>query len=213
MTRRSPKQNRVDPFGQLHAVEARGMWMGNRGVLHNETGKVVAQWRLRRWIICKLSFKNRWRPVFAPRRYSELFFLDEATAFAAGHRPCAECRRERYNEFRAAWTAANSVGHDFLHAEEIDDQLHDERVLPNGKKRSYESTLLDLPSGAFIERAGVAHLVWNGGLIPWTFAGYLAPVTKVSVNDYVRVLTPASIVATFNEGFIPEVHDSVGHVR
>src|SRR5262245_6877749 len=95
----SPKQNRVDPFGRLHAVEARGTWMGNRGVLHNERGQVVAQWRLKRWITCTLSFKNRWRPVFTPRRYSELFFLDEATAFSAGHRPCAECRRERYNEF------------------------------------------------------------------------------------------------------------------
>ena len=183
--------------------------MGNRGVLHNERGRVVAQWRLKRWIICKLSFKNRWRPVFAPRRYSELFFLDEATAFAAGHRPCAECRRERYNEFRTAWGAANSAGHNFLHAEDIDDELHDERVLPNGKKRSYESTLLDLPSGSFVERAGIAHLVWNGRLIPWTFAGYGTPTTNASDSESLRVLTPPSIVATFKQGFIPQVHESV----
>jgi hypothetical protein len=188
------------------------MWMGNRGVLHNETGKVVAQWRLKRWIICTLNFKNRWRPVFAPRRYSELFFLDEATAFSAGHRPCAECRRERYKEFRAAWASANSVGCKFLYAEDIDQQLHDERVLPDGEKQSYESRLSDLPSGTFIERGGVAHLLWKGELIPWTFAGYGVPITdKFDVED-LRVLTPASIVATFKQGFIPQIHESVAHV-
>ena len=98
-----PLQNRVDPYGILHAVEARGAWMGNRGILHDDEKRLVVPWRLKRWITCVLIFKGRKRQVFTPHRYSELFFLDEATSFAAGHRPCAECQRERYNEFRAAW--------------------------------------------------------------------------------------------------------------
>ncbi len=105
-----PLQNRVDPYGTLHATEARGAWMGNRGVLHDASKHVVAAWRLRRWITCVLTFKERRREVFAPNRYSELFFLDEATSLAAGHRPCAECRRERYEEFRDAWAVGGAGG-------------------------------------------------------------------------------------------------------
>ena len=104
-----PLQNRVDPYGKLHAIAARGAWMGNRGILHDDEKRIVAPWRLKRWITCALTFRGRKRQVFAPHRYSELFFLDEATSFAAGHRPCAECRRERYNEFRAAWFEANQA--------------------------------------------------------------------------------------------------------
>src|SRR5262249_14796555 len=100
-----PLQNRVDPYGQLQAVEARGAWMGNRGVLHNDAKRIVASWRSTRWITCVLEFKERRREVFMSHRYTELFFLDEATSLAAGHRPCAECRRSRYKEFCAAWAA------------------------------------------------------------------------------------------------------------
>src|SRR5512146_245181 len=129
-----PLQNRVDPYGKLHAVAARGAWMGNRGILHDDARRIVAPWRLKRWITCTLIFRGRQREVFAPRRYSELFFLDEATSFAAGHRPCAECRRERYNEFRAAWSAANTG--DLLKqkagADEIDRVLHAERAIRGG---------------------------------------------------------------------------------
>jgi hypothetical protein len=95
-----PLQNRVDPYGRLQAVGTRGAWMGNRGVLHDEAKKIVSAWRSKRWITCALEFRGRRREVFAPHRYSELFFLDEATSLAAGHRPCAECRRNRYKEFR-----------------------------------------------------------------------------------------------------------------
>ncbi len=206
-----PYQNRVDPFGQLHAVEARGGWMGNRGILHNERGHIVAQWRLKRWLICTLSFRGRSREVFTPRRYSELFFLDEATAFSAGHRPCAECRRKRFNEFCAAWHEANPklLKARILRADDLDRQLHEERALRGGGKQFYESTLESLPSGTFVNRSGVAYLLWNGALYPWSFRGYQAPIPKPMSSEVVEVLTPPSIVSAFRNGLVPQVHGSV----
>ena len=205
-----PYQNRVDPFGQFHAVAARGAWMGNRGILHNEVGEIVVQWRLKRWITCTLNFKARRRQVFTPHRYSELFFLDEATAFSAGHRPCAECRRQRYKEFCISWSTANpeiSKGN-ILHAEEMDRHLHRERAIRGGAKRSYESDLGALPTGTFVDRQGAAHLVWNGNLHPWSFGGYGSPILNPAPSEVVRVMTPPSIVATFRVGFVPQVHES-----
>ena len=107
-----PRQNRVTPFGEIVAVPERGTLMGNRGVIHADDGSHRREWQVRRWIACRLEFKGRRRPVRQPRRWTELFFLDEATALAAGHRPCAECRRERYDEFRAAWIEINPVASD-----------------------------------------------------------------------------------------------------
>src|SRR5215813_6768471 len=197
-----PYQNRVDPYGQLRAVKDRGAWMGNRGILHNDAREIVAQWRLKRWIICRLSFKDRYRRVFTPHRYSELFFLDEATAFSAGHRPCAECRRQRYNEFRDALSMANPAAAkgEKLRAEDIDRQLHLERARRGGGKQSHLANLGVLPSGVFIDLQGVAHLLWLGRLYPWSFAGYGMP-RSIQADEVVRVLTPASIVASFRRGF------------
>ncbi|HKE59325.1 MAG TPA: hypothetical protein VKB46_21600 [Pyrinomonadaceae bacterium] len=210
-----PYQNRVDPYGQLRAVKDRGAWMGNRGILHNDAREIVAQWRLKRWITCHLSFKDRYRRVFTPHRYSELFFLDEATAFAAGHRPCAECRRQRYNEFREAWSMANPqvAKGEKVRADDIDRQLHLERALRGGGKQSYQSNFGLLPSGTFIDRNGAAQLLWHGALYPWTFAGYGAQISMPASDEVVRVLTPASIVAAFNQGFVPQVHESISLVR
>ena len=204
-----PYQNRVDPFGQLNAVNDRGAWMGNRGILHDERGQIVAQWRLKRWLICVLNFKERHRQVFTPHRYTELFFLDEATALSAGHRPCAECQRGRYNEFCLAWSEANpELSHGkVLHAEAIDRQLHIERAMRGGGKQSYHADLETLPSGTFVDRSGLACLVWNGKLLPWGFVGYGPPVVTQR-NEIARVLTPRSIVSTFNAGFSPQVHES-----
>ena len=98
-----PRQNRVDPFGKLIAVPARGTMLGNRGCLHDDSGRIVRRWTTRAWISCRLSFKDRRRPIMTPNRWTELFFLDEATAFAAGHRPCGECRREDYVRFKQSW--------------------------------------------------------------------------------------------------------------
>ena len=209
-----PLQNRIDPYGRLQAVEARGAWLGNRGVLHNDAGKIVAQWRLKRWITCLLSFKDRHREVFAPRRYSQLFFLDEATAFSAGHRPCAECRRERFNDFRSVWMLANSerVRVDKrLSVDQIDDVLHTERVTSNKGKQTYRSQLGALPSGTMIEIDNNASLIWNGGIWPWSFAGYGKPGYTLRESEEVTVLTPQSIVRAYANGLVPEVHVSAGN--
>jgi len=204
-----PLQNRVDPYGRLHAVDARGAWMGNRGILHDDHRRIVSQWRLRRWITCTLSCKGRRRQVFAPHRYSELFFLDEATAFAAGHRPCAECRRPRFNEFRDAWLAANlpAVTDRYVRVEEIDRVLHAERTL-RGDKKTYEARLDELPPGTMIEYRNAPHLLWDGILRPWRFQGYAEAFEARDGGEEVVVLTPASVVRTLATGFRPQVHES-----
>ncbi len=205
-----PLQNRVDPWGRLHAVEARGAWMGNRGVLHDPEKRIVAAWRLKRWIACVLSFQDRHREVFAPGRYSELFFLDEATSLAAGHRPCAECRRNRYVEFRAAWAAGRGLtpgpppG-----ADDVDRVLHEERWARVGAKRTHDAVLSALPEGVLVEGEGRARLLWRGRLRRWTFEGY-GPPEGVAPNETVRVLTPRSIVGAMRAGFVPQVHESAG---
>ena len=195
-------QNRVDPYGRLYAVAARGAWMGNRGVLHDEEKRVVAPWRLQRWITCVLEFKDRRRQVFSPRRYSELFFLDEATSLAAGHRPCAECRRERYLEFREAWTADRPPA-----VEAIDRVLHAERVSRGGSKKTHDAALSTLPEGTIVEHAGRPYLSWRGALRPWSFSGYGPPV-GIEPRTRVTVLTPKTIVRAIRAGFTPEVHAS-----
>jgi hypothetical protein len=205
-----PLQNRVDPYGKLHAIEARGAWMGNRGILHDDEKRIVAPWRLKRWITCSLSFRGRKRQVFAPHRYSELFFLDEATSFAAGHRPCAECRRERYNEFREGWIEANpdSAASRKVGADAIDSVLHAERAIRGGGKKTWQAQSAELPPGTFIEHRGRAHLIWNGELWPWTFAGYQDRVSMSAAAVEVAVLTPQSVVRVFESGFTPQVHAS-----
>jgi hypothetical protein len=207
-----PLQNRVDPYGALNATDARGAWMGNRGVLHDASKRVVVAWRLRRWITCVLSFKDRRREVFAPKRYSELFFLDETTSLAAGHRPCAECRWRRYKEFRAAWDVGQR-GRDseprFLSAEEIDRVLHAERLDAGGGKRTYVAVLSSLPDGTMVEHAGRPHLVRDGRLWTWSFSGY-GPAVDAPPETEVAVLTPRSIVLAIQAGFVPQVHESAG---
>lgn len=150
----SPRQNRVAPTGEIVAAPYRGTFMGNRGILHDGAGRLgSARWRHRHWVCCLLRFRGRHRQVMAPNRYTELFFLDEAVALAAGHRPCAECRRADFNAFRAAF------GPD-LSAPEIDAALHRARV-DRGTRRQirHEAPLGRLPDGGFILYEGAAHLV------------------------------------------------------
>lgn len=200
-----PLQNRVTPFGQLEAVMARGEWLGNRGILHDDARKVVAAWRSKAWITCRLRYPGVRRRVFSPHTWSELFFLDEATAFAAGHRPCAYCRRERYNEFKRAWCAANHGGRN-LPATAIDARLHAERVAPGGGKRVWYARLGDLPPGTFIVLEGHACLLWRDRIFAWSHAGYTLRRPRVAAATRVGVLTPRSIVATFRAGVRPQVH-------
>ncbi len=174
--------------------------MGNRGVLHDASRRVVRPWRLKACILCRLQFKGRRRQVFAPARYSELFFLDEATAFAAGHRPCAECNRERFNQFKRAWRSDAK-------AAEIDAVLHAERIA-GGEKASYDARLDELPAGVMIERDGAALLVHGNALYPWSFGGYGAPLPPPPGAARVQVLTPRSTVHAIGQGFAPQIDPS-----
>jgi hypothetical protein len=191
-----PRQNRVDPFGNLIADPARGTLFGNRGVLHADDGSIVRRHALRRWIYCRLEFKGRKRELLQPGRYTELFFLDEATALAAGHRPCAECMRGRFNEFRAAWSADPTA------ATELDAALHAERLTPDGAQATWRSPLGDLPDGAMVALDRTPHLVRAGALRPWSFSGYGPPAPFDPALD-AEVLTPRSTARAIAAGFRP----------
>ena len=186
--------------------------MGNRGVLHDAESRIKWAWQLRRWIVCVLTFKERKRQVMSPGHYTELFFLDEATALAAGHRPCAECRRERFNAFRMAWQSAHPATSDspLPRAEEIDRRLHAERTRLDRSKRVFEASLGEMPNGVFVRHADWgedAYLVWNGGLLAWTAGGYTRRMDRPKKAE-VAVLTPEATVAALRAGYVPEIHPS-----
>lgn len=206
-----PRQNRVTPSGEIVATPARGTFMGNRGVLHNTSGVIVRPFQVQRWIICQLSFKGRQRVVMTPGRYTELFFLDEATALAAGHRPCVECRRVAFAAFRAAWVAAHptSVRKGLPKAAEIDRVLHQERISPSGNKLTYRAALADLPDGVFVVVEERPCLLWQEALFPWSAAGY-GPPQRVDRALVVSVLTPRSTAGVLQQGYIPQVSLTTG---
>src|SRR5258706_7062392 len=136
-------QNRIDPFGNIITTKARGFWMGNRGILHNEDQKILRPFKLKAWITCVLEFRGRKRQVMAPNRYTELFFLDEATSFAAGHRPCFECRRKDADKFKSFWLKGNPE-YNFdqkTSIQEIDNILHKERMEYNKSKITFEERI------------------------------------------------------------------------
>ncbi len=197
-------QNRVDPWGNIIRTPARGAWIGNRGVLHNEQQQILRPFRLKAWITCVLEFKGRSRPIMAPNRWTELFFLDEATAFSAGHRPCFECRREDAVRFKRHWISGNpSYGFDQRTSiNEIDKIIHAERISSSGEKVTYEAFLAALPMGSFVAHEGKPHQVRDGLLVPWSPLGY-GPGIAVPKNAKAVVLTPASIVNAFRSGYQP----------
>lgn len=203
-----PLQNRIDPWGVPHAVAARGAWMGNRGVLHDDERNVVRARGARQWIICQLEFKGRRRELMTPGAYTELFFLDEATALAAGHRPCFECRRPSATSFVEAWRSRAGRADDSL--QDLDRQLSDERRVPRSGirdgKRAHRALLSALPTGAVVDRGGEAWLVTDDHLHPWSFDGYGQPVARGDTPDEVAwVLTPESTVATIRAGYRPQM--------
>ncbi len=201
-----PLENRVAPFGNIFRTCARGTMMGNRGgALHNSNREIVRGYKSRRWITCVLEFRSRHRTVMSEGRYTELFFLDEAVAFAAGHRPCAECRRERYNAFRDAWRRRNGQ-HDLPLADQMDLELHGARV-DKGRKVTYDASLNSLPDGCFVQVEGSARLVWEDALLLWSPEGYTKRDTRPK-GLRVTVLTPEPIVECFREGYRPEIHRS-----
>ena len=191
-----PLQNRVDPFGELHAVAERGGLMGNRGGrLHRDDQTLSgSRWKTKHWLICVRKFKGRHREVWG-RYYTELFFLDEPTALAAGQRPCFECRRQAAKAFIAAFPSAPS------RVEAMDEALHRERV-ENRQKRMWRARLGDLPDGAMIARDHEPYAVRSSKLLPWSFAGYRAPA-PLDPDAVADVLTPPSTVAALKGGYKP----------
>jgi len=145
-------QNRVDPFGDIIKTEARGAWMGNRGILHNENREVLRPFKLKAWLTCKLEFNGRKRQVMAPNRYTELFFMDEATSFSAGHRPCFECRREAYHHFKTLWLKGNPHCHftEKTSIQKIDQIIHHERMNRDKIKVTHTERSTDIPDGTLV---------------------------------------------------------------
>jgi hypothetical protein len=200
-----PSQNRVTPLSELIATPERGLVYGNRGCLHNDRGAIVRHHQVRRWIACRLEFKDRHRsPLRQPGRYTELFFLDEATALAAGHRPCAECRRADYNRLKQILSPGAPIT-----ADEIDAQLHQERLQQRStQRRLHELPAHELPDGAFVLHDNAPHLVLQDQLLRWTPAGYAERTdrhTALPATATTRTITPPSLLALLHVGWEPLV--------
>ena len=207
-----PRQNRVTPYGEIVSVAERGTCMGNRGRLHDGVGHIRRSWQVKRWLICVLEFNGRHRQVMAPDRYTELFFLDEATGLAAGHRPCFECRRKSYNAYVDAWPTGNACDPAATRptAASIDERLHQERIGPDRSKRTFRASIDDLPDGVFVtldKDGGRAYLLWGGHILGWSPGGYTGHQQRPA-GEEVTVLTPGSTVAAIRAGYRPEVHPS-----
>ena len=209
-----PHQNRLTPFSTIEAVAARGTLMGNRGILHDEPGRLgKARWRHPHWVTCLLEFKGRWRPVMQPHAYTELFFLDEATAFAAGHRPCGECRRPDYLRFLDAWAKATGSDRAKLRAVAIDEIMQESRQVKrpgrgSRDQRTWRADLAGLPDGSFVRLANDDHAWVASGsrLLRWSHDGY--DQVKKRPSGEVEVLTPKATVAVFRAGYRPMLHPS-----
>lgn len=203
---RMPLQNRVDPFGEIHATEARGGLMGNRGGRFHRPDRTLGErrWASKSWIACTLDFKNRQREVMG-HSYTELFFADEATALAAGHRPCFECRHADARAFSEAWGRAQGLGR-AARAWEMDVVLHAERIERGGGrgrgKRTTMAELRELPPGAFVGLWGATWLVTPDALLRWSFDGYVQSLRRF--DGAVELLTPPSIVAALRAGYTPQ---------
>ena len=204
--RRAPLQNRVTPAGEIVADPGRGLLMGNRGCLHDADRRLgVARWRSKLWICCVLAWRGVQRDPMPPGRWTALFFLDEATALAAGHRPCGYCRRPQFLAFAEAWRRARGLRQRPL-AAQLDAWLHAERVDSRSRRQRTRPALPGpLPDGAMIRQDGVVGLLAGGRLLPWSFTGYLAPVEVRSAAP-VELLTPPATVAAIAAGYRPLVH-------
>jgi hypothetical protein len=204
-----PLRNRATPQQEIIADPARGLVYANRGVLVNARGEIRRRWGVRRWIACRLEFKGRRRrPLMAPGRYTELFFLDEATAFAAGHRPCGECRFKDYKRFSAMWQELHpgQVG-----ADAMDEQLHAERVDPVTREQRHHAVAWDeLPDGTFVLQDGRPWLVLGEELLEWTTSGYVAARRTRPSTGTARALTPPSLIgllrSNWNPAGVPLLH-------
>jgi hypothetical protein len=210
-----PLQNRVTPEGEIIATPHRGLLMGNRGGPFHLPNRTLRsrRWHSKQWIACVLDFKNRHRPaMMQPNRYTELFFLDEATALAAGHRPCFECRRRDALRFAELWNAGRGLA-ERARASEMDAVLHAERVAAQGRKLTFRARMTDLPVGTFVRYAAQGaqarpYLIAGRRMLAWTPAGYADGLPTPTVKLEAEVLTPLSIVAAFAAGYRPLLHAS-----
>ena len=192
-------QNRVTPFGDIIATPERGLMMGNRGILHDGNRRLGRRrWTHKAWICCVTEFRGRKRQVMAPGRYTELFFLDEAVALAAGHRPCFECRREAAKAYAACWGGSPRAG-------EMDRELHAERLDARCRRTHFRQSA-DLPDGAFASRDGFAWLVRGPLLLRYSPAGYDAAIRRPA--GAVEVLTPPATLRALRAGYAPLLHPS-----
>jgi hypothetical protein len=206
MSRTTPLQNRVTPTGEIVAHPARGLLMGNRGCLHGPDRQLgAARWRSKLWICCSLTWKGVRRDPMPPGRWTALFFVDEATAMAAGHRPCAYCRRADFLDFAEGWRRAHGLA-ERPRAAQIDARLHAERVDPRSRRQlTRPAPAGALPDGAVVRHRGAPGLLAGGRLLPWSFTGYLAPVTLTPATR-VELLTPPATVAAIAAGYHPLLH-------
>lgn len=199
-----PLQNRVTPFGEIVAVAERGLFTGNRGIIHDPSSRTLLKrrWTTRAWIICLCEFKGRRRAVMGGRSWTELFFLDEGTALAAGHRPCFYCQRQRATEFKDAWAAGNKWLRPY--APDIDRVLHAERLDGRSKRLHPLPVPVErLPDGCLVTEAQTSYLVLGGRLLRWSASGYEAAPT---LPAGLQLLTPPSIWAALKAGFRPVLH-------
>lgn len=204
MVRAMPLQNRVGPDGAIIATSARGTFLGNRGVLHDEHKRIVRQSRGDLWLICQLEFNGRKQELMRPNRYTQLFFLDEAVGLAAGHRPCGECRRDSYRAYIDAANVENPTP--IRTAADLNRQLSVSRAAPH-----VTADLAGLPDGTFIALGdNDFRLIWRGALYPWSPEGYgdPVPISDVEVTS-ARVLTPALSVGALRHGYPVAVHPSI----
>jgi hypothetical protein len=204
-----PLQNRMSPLGEPRAVKARGLVYGNRGCMHDAEGAIRRPYGVKRWIACRLAFRDWHRsPLMQPGRFTELFFLDEATAFAAGHRPCRLCRYEDYEAFVRSWSEIHPGRP--TNADAIDELLHEERWDADlGGQRHHPAMMGGLPDGTFVLHDGRPMLVLGGALLGWTVSGYRGRVPRR--EGLATVITPSSLVrilATDREPLVPFLHPS-----
>lgn len=203
-----PLQNRVLPTGEIVAIPARGTFTGNRGILHRDDRTLgTSRWTHHAWICCTLNWQGRKRQVMTGRNWTELFFLDEAVALAAGHRPCGYCRRAAYRRFVDAWETASGKR---PKATDMDRALHAARITPGTRRQQrHQGGLVALPTGTMIWHSAQPHLISDAGLHPYTPEGYAAPIARPAVGT-VEVLTPAPIIPLLRVGYRPAIHATAG---
>ncbi|WP_326834446.1 hypothetical protein VSH64_05890 [Amycolatopsis rhabdoformis] len=197
----APERNRVTPLGEIVAIPLRGAWTGNRGILHSGHD-LVRTHASDLWLTCRLEFRGRWREQWLPHRYTHLFFHDEAVSFAAGHRPCAECRHASYVRYRDGWADELAVAPPSARA--MNRQLHAER-LDGRRRRLHELPWAGLPDGVFVLREDEPAVIVDGGLTAWTTAGY-GTRSVLPARGKAQVITPPATIAVLRTGYPVEIN-------